>query len=124
MSSATSFYTTFQQLCLSIGIATAAASLSGAMVIAGDSTPKLPDFSAAFLVVAAIALCAPLVSRRLDIDAGAELTGQKRATPLAPVPPTTPAAVAPSEARPVSRRPTSALLERATPATRRRGRAG
>jgi hypothetical protein len=124
MSSATSFYTTFQQLCLSIGIATAAASLSGAMVLRGDATPMLPDFTAAFLIVAAIALCAPLVSRRLDVDAGAELTGQKRAIPAAPVSPPPPAAVPPTDTRPVSRRPTAALLERSTPATRRRGRAG
>ena len=78
MSRATSFYTTFQQICLSLGIATAAATLSAATAISGHAEPSLRDFSFAFLVVSVIALLAPVISARLDVDAGAELTGQKR----------------------------------------------
>ena len=76
MSAATSFYTTFQQLCISLGIATAAAALAGSMFVAKHTAPALSDFTAAFLLVAAIALFAPLISWRLDADAGAELSGQ------------------------------------------------
>ena len=41
MSSATSFYTTFQQLMLTLGICTAAAALAGSLVITGHSYPLL-----------------------------------------------------------------------------------
>ena len=77
MSAATSFYTTFQQLCLSLGIATGAAALAASMSVSGHATPRLSDFSAAYLIVAAIAAWAPLLSVRLDRDAGAELSGQR-----------------------------------------------
>ncbi len=77
MSAATSFYTTFQQLCISLGIATAAAALAGSMFAAGHTAPALSDFTAAYLLVAAIAVFAPVLSWRLDTDAGAELSGQR-----------------------------------------------
>ena len=77
MSAATSFYTTLQQLCLSLGIATAAAALAGATWFADLVEPRLPEFSFAFVVVACVALFAPLVSLRLARDAGAELSGQR-----------------------------------------------
>ena len=81
MSRATSFYTTFQQICLSLGIATAAATLSAATVLSGHKEPGLGDFSFAFIVVSVIALFAPVISARLDFDAGAELTGQRARRP-------------------------------------------
>jgi hypothetical protein len=37
----------------------------------------LPDFSAAFLFVAAISFAAPVLASRLDKDAGAELSGHR-----------------------------------------------
>ena len=77
MSSATSFYTTFQQLCISLGIAIAAGALAGSMFIAGHTAPALSDFTAAFLLVAGVAVFAPVLSWRLDRDAGAELSGQR-----------------------------------------------
>jgi EmrB/QacA subfamily drug resistance transporter len=87
MSAATSFYTTFQQLCLTLGIATAAATLAGATALAGHAQPQLSDFSVAFLTVAAVALFAPVVSRALAPDAGAELSGQRVRMPIsAPTP--------------------------------------
>jgi EmrB/QacA subfamily drug resistance transporter len=75
MSAATSFYTTFQQLSLSLGIAVSAGSLAGAMAWRGHEAPLLADFTTAFLVVAAISVFAPLVSARLDRSAGEELSG-------------------------------------------------
>ena len=76
MSAATSFYTTFQQLALSLGIATAAASLAGSMGWRGHDVPELVDFSTAFVVVAFISLLAPVVNFGMDAAAGAELSGQ------------------------------------------------
>ena len=79
MSAATSFYTTFQQLTLSLGIAVAAAALAGSVALRGGSGPGLPDFSVAFLTVAGIAALAPAVSTRLDRFAGAEMSGYRGA---------------------------------------------
>jgi hypothetical protein len=39
--------------------------------------PMLPDFSAAFLFVAAVSFMAPLLATRLDRGAGAELSGHR-----------------------------------------------
>ena len=75
MSAATSFYTTFQQLSLSLGIAVSAAALAGSAALHGHSVLMLPDFTLAFLIVAGVALLAPLVSTRLKPEAGAELSG-------------------------------------------------
>ncbi len=75
MSAATSFYATFQQLTLSLGIATSAAALAASMRVAGHDAPALSDFSAAFLVVGGIAVMAPLLSLKLDPSAGSELSG-------------------------------------------------
>jgi EmrB/QacA subfamily drug resistance transporter len=75
MSTATSFYTTFQQMSLTLGIAISAAVLAGSMRVLGHAQPLLSDFSVAFLVVAGIALTAPLLSLRLDNSAGDELSG-------------------------------------------------
>ena len=64
MSAATSFYTTFQQLMLSVGICVASIALQGSMVVRGHLIPGLDDFSAAFLVVTAISLSATLWNMR------------------------------------------------------------
>ncbi len=80
MSAATSFYTTFQQLNLTLGICVAAGSLAGSIVLTGHSHPLLPDYSAAFLVVATISLLASPTCARLPRDAGDELSGH--ATPV------------------------------------------
>ena len=76
MSSATSFYTTFQQLMLTLGICTAAASLAGSLLVTGHGRPLLSDYSAAFLVVAVISLAAAPTCARLAPDAGSELSGR------------------------------------------------
>ena len=77
MSAATSFYTTFQQMSLTLGIAISAAALAGAIAINGHPEPRLGDFSAAFLFVAAISMMAPLLASRLEKGAGAELSGHR-----------------------------------------------
>jgi len=77
MSAATSFYTTFQQMALSLGIAVSAAALAGSVVLTGHARPAPEDFSIAFLVVAAVSFMAPAISARLDHSAGAELSGQR-----------------------------------------------
>lgn len=77
MSTATSFYTTFQQMSLTLGIAVSAAVLAASVRAFGHVEPQLPDFSVAFLVVAAVSLAAPVFSARLDKAAGAELSGHR-----------------------------------------------
>jgi len=77
MSAATSFYTTFQQMSLTLGIAVSAAALAASIAAMGHQQPMLPDFSAAFLFVAAVSLFAPLLATRLDKAAGAELSGHR-----------------------------------------------
>jgi EmrB/QacA subfamily drug resistance transporter len=77
MSAATSFYTTFQQLSLTSGIAVSAAVLAGSIHLHGETTAGLTDFSAAFLVVSGVALLAPVLSRRLDANAGMEMSGHR-----------------------------------------------
>ena len=75
MSAATSFYTTFQQLSLTMGIAVAATALARSAQWRGHASPQLADFSTAFIVVTLIALAAPIVSRRFEASAGDELSG-------------------------------------------------
>jgi MFS family permease len=77
MSSATSFYTTFQQLMLSVGICVAALALQGSMVFAGHAEPQLADFSAAFLIVTAISLTALFWNLKFDPKAGTEISGHR-----------------------------------------------
>lgn len=77
MSSATSFYTTFQQLMLSLGICIAALTLHGSMLASGRHEAMLGDFSVAFLVVTAISLSATWWNAKLPPDAGADMTGHK-----------------------------------------------
>jgi EmrB/QacA subfamily drug resistance transporter len=77
MSAATSFYTTFQQMSLTLGIAVSAAALAASISVSHHPEPMLPDFSAAFLFVSAVSFVAPLLAMRLDRDAGAELSGHR-----------------------------------------------
>ena len=75
MSAATSFYATFQQLTLSLGICTAATVLEVGTLIKGRGAPTLTTFSVAFLVVAAISASAIIWNRRFAPDAGAAMSG-------------------------------------------------
>lgn len=75
MSSATSFYTTFQQLMLSLGICVGALALHTSMSFTGSHTPQLHDFSAAFLFVTAISISATFWNLRFAKTAGADISG-------------------------------------------------
>lgn len=77
MSAATSFYATFQQMALSMGIAVSAATLAGSLVLTGHAELRPGDFSIAFVAVAAVAMMAPLASTRVDQAAGAEMSGKQ-----------------------------------------------
>ncbi|MBV9551080.1 MAG: multidrug efflux MFS transporter [Alphaproteobacteria bacterium] len=72
---ATSFYTTFQQLMLSVGICIGAMGLEGAMAWRHHAVPTLPDFSVAFVVVCAISLTAYFWNRRFRPTDGVEFSG-------------------------------------------------
>ena len=76
MSSATSFYTTFQQLMLTLGICTAAAALAGSLAVTGHAHPLVEDYSVAFMVVAVVSLAASPTCARLAPNAGDELSGR------------------------------------------------
>lgn len=77
MSSATSFYTTFQQLMLSLGICIGALALHGSMALSGAETPDLGDFSTAFIVVTIISITATVWNLRFSPAAGEEISGYK-----------------------------------------------
>ena len=83
MSTATSFYTTFQQMSLTLGIAISAAVLAASVRVLGHAVPSCRTSPWRSCSVAVISLAAPLLSRRLDKSAGAELSGH-RARPAKP----------------------------------------
>jgi EmrB/QacA subfamily drug resistance transporter len=75
MSAATSFYATFQQLTLSLGICIAATALDFGAAMGGVGSASLQSYSLAFLVVTAISLSAFLWNRSFDATDGAEMSG-------------------------------------------------
>jgi hypothetical protein len=75
MSSATSFYATFQQLMLSMGICISSGLLALSMAVTGHLTPHLPDFSVAFIGVTLISILSAPVCSRLPRNAGSAMTG-------------------------------------------------
>ncbi len=79
MSQATSLYSTLQQLSLTMGVTLGAAALAVFGVLTGRSHPGLPDFSAAFLIVAAVMLPAAWLALRLPRSAGEEMSGHHEA---------------------------------------------
>ncbi|GAA0665332.1 EmrB/QacA subfamily drug resistance transporter [Sphingomonas insulae] len=79
MSAATSFYSTFQQLMLSLGICIGATALHVSMVWQGRQAVAFPDFTFAFWTVTAISLLAIFVNMAFDPRAGAELSGRDSA---------------------------------------------
>jgi len=79
MSAATSLYSTIQQLSLTLGITVGAAALQASTLLSQRVQPGLPDYSAAFLAVAAVALLAAPMALRLPRDAGDEVSGHHAA---------------------------------------------
>lgn len=78
MSSATSFYTTIQQLMLSLGICVGALALRASMLTGAHQQPELANFSMAFIVVTAISITATFWNLRFHPSAGAEISGHVR----------------------------------------------
>jgi MFS family permease len=76
MSAATSFYATFQQLMLSLGICVGAEALHVGMLITRRPTPGFADFSLAFGVVTVISALATIWNAKFADTAGAELSGR------------------------------------------------
>ncbi|MEE7547988.1 DHA2 family efflux MFS transporter permease subunit [Xanthomonas sp. Kuri4-1] len=79
MSTASSLYTTLQQLMLSVGVCAGALLLKAAMALGGHAQPQLSDFSAAFCVVSLISLSSTWWHLRFDRHAGQELSGHRAA---------------------------------------------
>lgn len=77
MSGATAFYSTIQQMMLSLGICVAALAMNGSVALFHRDGPALADFSLAFLVVTAISLLASPVNALLPENAGDDLAGRK-----------------------------------------------
>jgi hypothetical protein len=75
MSSATSFYATFQQMMLSMGICISSGLLALSMSVSGHLTPHLPDFTVAFIGVTLISILSAPVCARLPRNAGSAMTG-------------------------------------------------
>ena len=76
MSAATSFYATFQQLMLSLGICVGAGALRVGMLATHRSSPGLGDFTLAFLVITAVSALATLWNMRFSSQAGDEMSGR------------------------------------------------
>jgi EmrB/QacA subfamily drug resistance transporter len=83
MSSATSFYATFQQLMLSLGICVGAGALHVGMLATHRTTPALGEFTLAFLAVTAISTAATFWNMQFADEAGDQLSGRARRTALA-----------------------------------------
>jgi EmrB/QacA subfamily drug resistance transporter len=77
MSAATGFYTTFQQLTLTLGISVAAIAVSASVAWHHHATAQIADFHASFVVIGLISILAIPSAYRLPKDAGAELSGHR-----------------------------------------------
>jgi len=78
MSAATTLYSAMQQVSLTVGIPISAGVLTVVRTGAGHAVPTPADFSAAFLVVAAVSFLAGPMSLILKRDAGMEMSGHRR----------------------------------------------
>ncbi|MEN2749206.1 MFS transporter [Sphingomonas sp. T9W2] len=77
MSAAASFYATFQQLMLSLGICVAATVLEVGTLARGGGAPTLAVFSTSFMVVSAISAAAFFWNRQFATDAGDTMSGHR-----------------------------------------------
>ncbi|MDB5647296.1 MAG: putative multidrug efflux protein, partial [Methylobacterium sp.] len=78
MSAATSLASVAQQLSLSLGVSIGALALEAHAAAYGRSEIAAADFGPAFLTVSMISLASFFGFRRLDPNAGAEVSGQRR----------------------------------------------
>jgi EmrB/QacA subfamily drug resistance transporter len=84
MSGATSLYSCIQQLSMTMGISCGAAALEISMALNHRAVPAVPDFTAAFLAVACVAVLAAPAALTMPRDAGAELAGRGLGRGVAP----------------------------------------
>jgi EmrB/QacA subfamily drug resistance transporter len=84
MSGATSLYSCIQQLSMTLGISCGAAALEISMALNHRAVPAVPDFTAAFVAVACVALLAAPAALSMPRDAGAELAGRGLGRSAAP----------------------------------------
>jgi len=76
-SGATSFYSTFQQFSLTLGIAIAAAILAVLVTVSGTENPSLPQFNITFVIMGVIAFLAVPVSGKLKPTDGSDMIKRK-----------------------------------------------
>ena len=77
MSAATSLYSTFQQVSLTMGVSCGAGALFAAMSVGGHAQPSLGDFSFGFLVVSFVALLAVPVCLMMPRNAASDMSGNR-----------------------------------------------
>ena len=78
VSAATTLYSTIQQLSITLGVSAGAGALELASVLGGRAHPGVGDFSAAFLVVAAVSLAAAPMAGLLGAEDGAGMSGKRK----------------------------------------------
>ena len=78
ISSATSFYATFQQLMLSFGVCSGAAALHIALLFSHQTKLGVRDFTPAFLIVSAVSALATIWNMRFAPTAGDGLVGRNK----------------------------------------------
>lgn len=76
MSRATSFYATFQQISLSLGVCAGTSALGLAMRWHGHGAPGFGDFSVAIWIICGVSMLAIFANRAFADDAGAQLHGR------------------------------------------------
>ena len=77
MSGGASFYATFQQFALTLGIAVAAAALSALTALRHQPLPDFTDFTLVFALMGGFAALSAPLAARLPHDAGADVSGQR-----------------------------------------------
>lgn len=75
MSSATSLYSTIQQVSLTLGVTVGAAVLELSMQVAGHTQPQLSDFSAGFIVIGILSGMAGPINLLMPRNAAQEMSG-------------------------------------------------
>jgi EmrB/QacA subfamily drug resistance transporter len=78
---ATAILAVGQPVAIAMGVAMAGALLEALLALRGTETLRPADFTVAFAVVGAVSALAAVALRRLDPDAGSEVSGARRTTP-------------------------------------------
>ncbi len=78
LSGATTFYATFQQLTLSLGICLSATALEFGQALSNRTELTVTDFIGAFLLVTAISASAIIWNQKIEPNAGASISGHRQ----------------------------------------------